>query len=319
MLAEINDLKMYYETLQGFVRAVDGVSFQIKKGKTMGLAGESGCGKTSIALSILRLLPFNGKIVNGEIILNGENLLTMDDRKFDSEVRWKKVSVIFQGAMNSLHPIFSVGDQIAEAIRLHERVSKEEAYDRTGKLLDLVGVKSERIGRYPHELSGGMKQRVMIAMALACHPLLIIADEPTTALDVLVQAQIIRVLRKLQESLKLSIMIISHDLSMIARICDSVTIMYAGKIVEYGNVVSVFESPSHPYTEKLISAFPSVVGPKKELSTIPGSPPNLLNPLVGCSFRPRCPFAQKTCGKREPILGKVGRDHYSACHQVVSS
>jgi peptide/nickel transport system ATP-binding protein len=318
LLAEINDLKMYYETLQGFVRAVDGVSFQIEKGKIMGLAGESGCGKTSIGLSMLRLLPFNGRIVSGEIFLEGKNLLSMDDRTFDREVRWKKVSVIFQGAMNSLHPIFSIGDQIAEVIRLHERVGKEEAYDRTGKLLDLVGVKSERIGRYPHELSGGMKQRVMIAMALACRPLLIIADEPTTALDVLVQAQIIRVLRELQERLKLSIIEISHDLSLIARTCDSVAIMYAGKIVEYGPVTSVFESPSHPYTEKLIKAFPSVVGPKKGLSTIPGFPPNLLNPLVGCSFRPRCPLAQEICGKREPLLGKIGKDHYSACHQLVS-
>jgi peptide/nickel transport system ATP-binding protein len=305
---------MYYETLRGPVRAVENVSFKLQKGRSLGLAGESGCGKTSIAFSILRLLPSNGKIVSGKVCLNGENLLEISDKQFDRDIRWKKLSVIFQGAMNALHPIFSVGDQMAEAIMLHERVGKKEALDRTAKFLDLVGVGAERIDRYPHELSGGMKQRVMIAMALSCNPEVVIADEPTTALDVIVQAQVLKVINELRKKLKLSIIEISHDLSMIAGTCQEVAIMYAGKIVEYGDIVSLFKNPLHPYTQKLINAFPSVLGPKKELSTIPGFPPNLLSPPSGCRFHPRCPYAKEFCMKNEPTLLEIEKEHHVACH-----
>jgi peptide/nickel transport system ATP-binding protein len=315
-IVEIENLKMHYETIRGFVRAVENVSLKLEKGKTLGLAGESGCGKTSIALSILRLLPSNGRILDGKVVLDGQNLLELGDKEFDREVRWKKLSVIFQGAMNALHPIFTVGDQIAEAITLHENVESEEALDRAGRLLDLVGVKAERIDRYPHELSGGMKQRVMIAMALACNPLLVIADEPTTALDVLVQAQVIKVLNGLQEKMNLSIIEISHDLSLIARTCNDVAIMYAGRIVEYGQVIFIYKDPLHPYTQRLISAFPSVVGPRKELATIPGFPPNLLTPPRGCKFHARCPFAKQICVKKEPELTQVEKGHHVACHLV---
>jgi peptide/nickel transport system ATP-binding protein len=317
VLLEVENLTMHYETLRGPVQAVGNVSFKLCRGRSLGLAGESGCGKTSIAFSILRLLPSNGKIVSGKVCLNAENLLEMSDKRFDHEIRWKKLSVIFQGAMNALHPIFSVGDQIVEAIMLHERVGKEEAVDRTAGFLDLVGVGAERIDRYPHELSGGMKQRVMIAMALVCNPELVIADEPTTALDVIVQAQVLKVINELRKKLSLSIIVISHDLSMIAGTCQEVAVMYAGKIVEYGDVVRLFKNPLHPYTQKLINAFPSVFGPKKELSTIPGFPPNLLNPPPGCRFHPRCPHAKEPiCMKNEPTLIEVEKEHYVACRPV---
>jgi peptide/nickel transport system ATP-binding protein len=315
-LLEVENLKMYYETLRGHVRAVENISFKLEKGKALGLAGESGCGKTSVALSILRLLPNNAKILDGKVILDGQNLLEFSDKQFREEVRWKKLSVIFQGAMNALHPIFKVGDQIAEPIMLHEHVSKKEALNRAGKLLDLVGVKAERTDRYAHELSGGMKQRVVIAMALACNPLLIIADEPTTALDVIVQAQVSKVMKELQKKLDLSIIEISHDLSLISETCDEVAIMYAGNIVEYGDVVSIYKNPLHPYTEKLINAFPSVIGPIKEMSTISGFPPDLFNPPPGCRFHPRCPYSMENCRKDEPALIEVGKKHSVACYLV---
>jgi peptide/nickel transport system ATP-binding protein len=315
-LLEVKNLKMHFETLRGFVRAVDNVSFELERGRTLGLAGESGCGKTSMALALIRLLPSNGRILDGKIVLDGLNLLEIDEKIFRKEVRWKKVSMIFQGAMNALHPIHNIGNQIAEAILNHEDVSKKEALDRAGRLLDLVGVKAERIDRYPHELSGGMKQRVVIAMALACNPILIVADEPTTALDVIVQVQVLKVIKELQKKLGLSMIEISHDLSLVAETCNEAAIMYAGKIVEYGDVVSVFRNPLHPYTEKLIRAFPSVVGPRKEISTIPGFPPNLLSPPPGCRFHPRCPYAMEICRKQEPSLIRVERGHSTACHLI---
>lgn len=317
MLLQVENLRTYFGILRGEVKAVDGVSFTMQKGHAMGLAGESGCGKTTTALSILRLLPSNAIIKEGKIIFEGTDILKLSDEEFRKGYRWKKISLISQGAMNALNPIMTVRDQMLEAIVLHEDLSKEEAVERAGQLLDLVGVGRERLSRYPHELSGGMKQRTMIAMALACNPSLIIADEPTTALDVITEAQVLGVMKELQKKLHLSMIVISHDLSMIAETCDSVAIMYAGKIVELGDVVRVYKETLHPYTQKLIGAFPSIVGEKAELSTIPGFPPDLLNPPPGCRFHPRCQYAMDICKKEDPELVKVGdKEHYVACHLV---
>jgi len=313
-LLRVEDLTVHYTTLIGDVKAAEDIYFTLQEGQTLGLAGESGCGKTTTGLALLRLLPPNGKILKGKVIFEGRDITKIDPETFRKEIRWKKISMIFQGAMNSLHPTKTVGDQIAEAIILHENVSKEEALDRAGKLLDLVGVGAERLDRYPHELSGGMKQRSVIAMALACNPRLIIADEPTTALDVIVQAQVMRVIKELQKKLKLSMIIISHDLSLIAETSNQVAIMYAGRIVEYGDVATVYKKSLHPYTEKLIGAFPSILGPKRELSTIHGFPPDLINPPPGCRFHPRCPYAKEKCRKEEPKLTEIDKKHYVACH-----
>ena len=313
-LLQIENLKMYYETIRGYVRAVDDISFQVAKKESVGLAGESGCGKTSAALTILRLLPSNAKIVDGSIVLAGENLVKMSDREMREKIRWKRISMIFQGAMNALHPTYTIGYQIAEPIIKHEGVSKDEAIERAGKLLELVGMERSRVNRYPHELSGGMKQRAVTAMALACNPDIIIADEPTTALDVIVQAQVLKAMKELKNRLDVSMLLISHDLSMIAETCDKIAIMYAGKIVEYGDITRIFKKPLHPYTQKLISAFPSVLGAKTELSSIHGFPPDLLKPPPGCRFHPRCPNATEICRKKEPPLLKTEKNRYVACH-----
>lgn len=313
-LLKVENLKMYYETMRGYVKAVDDVSFTVNRKEALGLAGESGCGKTSVALAILGLLPWNGRIVEGKITLAGEDIGKMSDAELRKKIRWKSISIIFQGAMNALHPTYTIGHQIAEAILAHEDVSKHEAMERAGKLLELVGIEPSKTNRYPHELSGGMKQRTVTAMALACNPDLVIADEPTTALDVIVQAQVLRVMKDLQRSLDLSWILISHDLSIIAETCTKVAIMYAGKIVEYGDITHVFKESLHPYTKKLITAFPSVLGPKTELSSIHGFPPNLLNPPPGCRFHPRCPRAMEICKKEEPRLVEGGKEQLVACH-----
>jgi peptide/nickel transport system ATP-binding protein len=316
-LLEVENLKTYFDILRGQVQAVDNIDFKIDKGEAFGLAGESGCGKTTTALSILRLLPANGKVIEGKINFEGQDLLKMSAEKYRTNVRWKKISVIFQGAMNSLNPVMTVGNQITEAITIHENVSREEADDRSGKLLDLVGIGAERLERYPHELSGGMRQRAIIAMALASNPSFIIADEPTTALDVIIEAQVLKVIKDLQGKLNLAMAVISHDLSMIAETCDRIGIMYAGKLVEKGDITRVYKEPFHPYTQLLLGAFPSILGPKTQLSRITGFPPDLLNPPPGCRFHPRCPYAQDKCRKEEPkTLHIEGEDHFVACHLV---
>lgn len=314
-LLNVQNLKMYYETIRGPVKAVDDVSFSVERKDAIGLAGESGCGKTSAALAILKLLPWNGKIIEGKITLAGQDILQLSDSEFREKIRWKKISMIFQGAMNALHPTYKIGHQIAEAILRHEDVSKEEAMERAKQLIELVGIEGTKVDRYPHELSGGMKQRTVTAMALACNPDLVIADEPTTALDVIVQAQVLRVMKELRGKLDISMIIISHDLSMLAETCNKIAIMYAGKIAEYADVVSTYKEPLHPYTQKLISAFPSVIGPKTELASISGFPPDLLVPPPGCRFHPRCPYAMDICKTSEPELVKVGgQNHLVACH-----
>jgi len=315
-LLEVEGLRTYYFTRAGPVRAVDGVSFFVEKGEVFGLAGESGCGKTTAGLSILRLLPPYGRIVGGRIVFDGVDLLSIREPEFRRKYRWKRISMIFQGAMNALNPVFRVGDQIAEAIMLHEKVSKEEAMDKVRELFKKVGIEPSRVDNYPHEFSGGMRQRAMIAMALACNPELVIADEPTTALDVVIQGQILDLLRKLKDEYDLSVILITHDMSVIAELCNRVGIMYAGKLVECADVRTIFKEPSHPYTQGLISAIPSLTGPKVRLKSIPGAPPDLLNPPRGCRFHPRCPYAVDKCRREEPEYVRVGKLHWVACHLV---
>lgn len=320
VLLEVKNLTTYYKILRGYVRAVEGVTFNIEKGEALGLAGESGCGKTTIALSLLRVLPPGGKIVDGEIRLNGVNILKLSEDEMRNSIRWKKISLVFQGAMNALNPVYKVGEQIVEAIRIHEpHISKGEAYERAEKLFELVGLQPSRLNNYPFEFSGGMKQRAMIAMAVACNPELLIADEPGTALDVIVQAQVIKLLRELKEKLGMSLILITHDLSLIAEACEKTAIMYAGHLVEIGDSNTVFKENLHPYTQGLISAFPDIQSEQMQLTAVAGSPPDLLNPPSGCRFHPRCPYAMNICRKEKPILMSVNENHLVACHLIKSS
>ena len=316
-LLEVHGLKTYFETTKGYVKAVDNVSFSLDKGDAFGLAGESGCGKTTTGLSIIKLLPSNGKILDGKIIFDGIDLISLPEEILRKNIRWKRISIVFQGAMNALNPVYTVGDQIMEAILTHEDISNEEAKERVIKLFELVGIDPSRINNYPFEFSGGMKQRAMIAMALACNPDIVITDEPTTALDVIVQAQVLKLLKKLKEELNLSLIMISHDLSVIAETCNKVAIMYAGKIVEMADVVRLFKNPLHPYSQGLMNSFPSLKGPRKKLISIPGSPPNLLSPPLGCRFNPRCPYAWEKCKEEEPLLIEIDKGHYAACHLLL--
>ncbi len=303
-LLEVKDLAIEYTTQRGTVRAVEGVNFEVDEGEALGLAGESGCGKTTTALSIMRLLPYNGKIVRGQILFNGRDIVKATELRMQ-RMRWKDISIVFQGAMNSLNPVRRVGQQIAEPIILHEDVDEEVAMKRVADLLSLVGIHKDRIRDYPHEFSGGMRQRVMIAMALACNPKIVIADEPVTALDVMIQAQIIELLERLRRELDLSMILISHDLSVMADTCEKVAIMYAGKMVEFGMTMNLFTDAKHPYTQGLVAAFPDIRGDRAMPSAVPGDVPSLINPPTGCVFHPRCKFAFDRCSAAEPGLAEV--------------
>ncbi|MCW4052798.1 MAG: ABC transporter ATP-binding protein [Candidatus Bathyarchaeota archaeon] len=314
---DVRDLTTYYFTRRGPVRAVEGVSFQLEKGEAMGLAGESGCGKTTIALSLLKILPQGGRIVNGKVILNGTDIVSLNETEMRKDIRWKKLSIVFQGAMNAMNPVYKVGDQIVEAIKLHEpKVFRSEAKERAGKLLELVGIDASRLENYPHEFSGGMKQRALIAMSLACNPDVVIADEPGTALDVIVQAQVLRLMKELIEKLNLSVIMITHDLSMLAEVCQKLAVMYAGYLAEYGDIVPVFRNPLHPYTKDLIESFPSIKAAKQNMVSIPGFPPDLLSPPPGCRFNPRCKYAMDVCRKQIPELVETEPSHFVACHFI---
>lgn len=313
-ILEVKNLVMNYATKAGMVSAVEDVSFTLPKGHSLGLVGESGCGKTSVALTIMQLAANNAKILGGEVRLDGENLLELDNEEMRKR-RWADISMVFQGAMNSWNPVYTVGDQIKEAMDLHweQRPTNAEARARTEELFELVGLNPTMIDRYPHEFSGGMKQRAVIAMALSCDPKLIIADEPTTALDVIVQEQILEELRKIQADLGMSIIYISHDIAVIAEITDLMGVMYAGKIVELGNTADVFARPRHPYSWLILSSTPSITGPRRQLAPLKGEPPNLLEPPSGCRFHPRCPFATQRCIDEEPPLEEIEPGHAIAC------
>ena len=313
-LLDVQNLTTHYRILRGWVRAVENVSFKLEQGEALGIAGESGSGKSTIALSLLRILPAGGHIRKGQILFEGKDLVQLSESEM-RDVRWKGISIVFQGAMNAMNPVFKVGDQIGEAISVHEKgVAGDEVKERVAKLLETVGIEPSRANNYPHEFSGGMRQRALIAMALAANPTLLIGDEPGTALDVIVQAQTLRLLRDLKDRLGLSMIMISHDLSIIAETCEKVAIMYAGKIVEYGDAVSIFKNPQHPYTQGLIKAFPSIKGERVRLSSIPGQPPDLLNPPPACRFNPRCPYVMDICKREEPLLKDNEKGHLVACH-----
>ena len=314
-LLEIRDLTLHYETAKGMVQAVDKVSFSLDKGESMGLVGESGCGKSSVAMSIMKLMPSNAIVKGGEVLFKGENILHMDDEEIRG-IRWKQISMVFQAAMNALNPVVRVGDQIIEAIQAHDDVSEDEAWERVKELYRLVGLDPGRGKSYPHEYSGGMKQRAIIAMSLACSPDLIIADEPTTALDVIMQDQIIQEVVALQDRLDMAMLYISHDISVIAETCSKTGVMYAGKIVEYADTDSLFYETLHPYTKALLSSYPSIKGEVKRLNPIPGEPPNLLDPPMGCRFYPRCPGRDGICTSQEPEYLEVREGHFVACHFV---
>lgn len=312
----VRELKVHYSTQRGQVRAVDGVSFDVDAGESLGLVGESGCGKTTIALALLRVLPENGVIAGGQVILEGVDLVQLPEQQMEAH-RGQKISMVFQAAMNCLDPVYRVGDQIVEAIQAHEDTAYGPAMARARELFGLVGLDEPLLQRYPHEYSGGMRQRAVIAMALACSPRVIIADEPTTALDVLVQDRILKELRRIQTERKMGMIYISHDIGVIAGMSDRVGVMYGGWLVELGPVAEVFANPRHPYTTALMASVPSVGGEKRPLRSLPGDPPDLVNAGAGCPFAPRCPIVTDICRKERPPADGAG-GHWALCWHPVT-
>ncbi len=306
-LLEVDNLTMHYRTDGGWVSAVDDVSFRLHRGQALGLVGESGCGKSSVALSLLRLLPDNGVFRSGEIRLDGVDLLRLSEGEVRSH-RWSDLSMVFQGAMNAWNPVYTVYEQIREAMAAHfeSDITEEQIRRRVGELFELVGLNPDTADRYPHQFSGGMRQRAMIAMALSCDPKVIIADEPTTALDVIVQDQILKELKKVQATLGMGMIYISHDIAVIAEATEVMGVMYAGRLVEFGPTEEVFSRPRHPYTYLLLRSTPSVTGLRRPLAPLDGEPPNLIDPPAGCRFHPRCPFAIEQCKEEAPDLEAIG-------------
>ena len=302
---KVDNLNMHYETLAGDVHAVKNVSFSVKEGESFGLVGESGCGKTSVAMSLLQLQADNAKISSGSIILDGQDLVGLSENEL-RKVRWNGISIVFQGAMNAWNPVVKVGEQIREAIREHyPNNSKLENTEKIASLFEMVGLDRSTMDRFPHELSGGMKQRAVIALALSCDPKVVIADEPTTALDVVIQDQILKEIKKVQELLGLSLIYISHDIAVIAEMTDNMAVMYAGRIVEKGPTDRIFSSPKHAYTRLLLESTPSVVGEKKKLRSLDGEPPSLINYVEGCTFSPRCPDPTDECKNGTVPMGLI--------------
>jgi peptide/nickel transport system ATP-binding protein len=312
-LLEIDGLTIDYRTGRGTVHAVKDVSFSLEKGETLGLAGESGSGKSTLGLSIIRLVPYPGVIVSGQIEIDGSNIIKLDENQMRS-IRGKKVAYIFQDPMISLNPVKKIGAHFVELIRTHEpNTNDEKAFERTKEILKNLGILSERINDYPHQFSGGMRQRIMIGLAIALNPDLVIADEPTTALDVIVQAKILDLLESLRQIYGMAMILISHDLSIILERCDKIIVMYAGQMVEYAASVELYKNPKHPYTRGLLQSIPNIELSDQKLSAIPGSPPDMLSPPTGCRFWPRCSHAKKVCSDKEPSLVDVGRKHFVRC------
>ena len=314
-LLEIKDLTIHYASGRRVVEAVNHLSFHLKKGETLGLVGETGAGKTTTALGILNLIPNPpGKIKSGEILFEGEDLLKKSRRDMQ-KIRGEKISMIFQDPMTSLDPVVPVGDQIAEVIRLHQTKSRADATKRAVEMLELVGIPGERYGEYPHQFSGGMKQRVIIAIALACNPALLIADEPTTALDVTIQAQILELISKLKQEFNTSVLLITHDLGVVAEICNYVAIMNAGEIVEYGTLRHIYKNAKHPYTEGLFGSIPNLNSDAERLKPIQGLMPDPANLPTGCTFSPRCPYATDRCREARPTPTEIEPGHFVQCHK----
>ncbi len=322
-LLEVKDLTMHFKVKGGWVYAVEDVNFALESGETLGLVGESGCGKTTLGYGISQLLPDNAHIKSGQIFFKGQDILTPSVKKNGTlngyrpeirELRWKEISMIFQGAMNAFNPVQRVGNQIVEAIRVHDKVTWQEAEDRVAELFKLVGIPEDRIENYPHEYSGGMRQRAMIAMALVHNPSLIIADEPTTALDVIMQRRILSEIEKIQKQFSMAMIIITHDVSVVANVADKIAVMYAGRIMEYGNIKDVFKRSANPYTKALFGGFPNLKGEKKRIASIPGNPPSLVEPPSGCRFHPRCKYAKEICKKEKPKLITFPNGQQSLCH-----
>lgn len=311
-LLEVSNLTMHYTTRAGDVMAVDSVDFALERGRALGLVGESGCGKTSIAMTILKLLPENARILGGQICFDGVDLVPLSEDQM-RKYRWQHISMIFQAAMNSLNPVYTVGNQILEAIQHHMPMNERTVRKRIAELFNLVGLDPAVMDQYPHEYSGGMKQRAVIAMALSCDPDIIIADEPTTALDVIVQDRILKQIDAIREELNMGMIYISHDIAVIAEVSDRIGVMYAGEMVEFADTHTIFKKPLHPYTYALMSAFPSVKGDKRELAELPGEPPNLIKPPPGCRFHPRCPRATAVCQEQEPVFTEVANKHFCGC------
>ena len=323
-LLKVRDLRTSFFTGRGVVKAVDGVSFEIGAGETLGLVGESGCGKSMTALSIMRLVPRpQGRIVGGEVIFEGRNLCELSEKEL-CRIRGAKIGMVFQEPMSLLNPLYTVGEQIAEVLQLHLKLQRKAAWERAARMLEQVGIPAadQRLRDYPHQLSGGMRQRVMIAMALACRPRLLIADEPTTALDVTIQAQILELLKRLKREMEMAVLLITHDLGIVADVAQRAAVMYAGRIVELADTAEIFQSPGHPYTEGLLRCIPGLDedgGGKKRLAAIPGSVPDLAHLPVGCSFQDRCPHRMPICLRQAPCLRLVGDGHWVSCWRVRES
>ena len=312
-LLDIRELWIEYRTSRGAVKAVNGLSLRLQLGETLGLVGETGAGKSTTALGVLGILPDPpAKVTGGEILYKGEDLLKMPPKQMRA-VRGQEISMIFQDPMTSLDPVKTVGEQIQEMLLLHEELSRSQAWERAEAMLEVVGIKRERARDYPHQFSGGMKQRVVIAMALSCNPKLLIADEPTTALDVTIQAQVLELMKVLKADYEMSMILITHDLGVVAEICDKVAVLYAGNVVEYGAMEDVFDRPLHPYTQALFDATPSLDGEKHALKVIPGVSPNPLDLPGGCPFHPRCRYAVKSCGKETPQMREAAPGHLVRC------
>ncbi len=313
-LLSVRHLTTEFHLPEGKVaRSLEDVSFDVMPGETLGLVGESGCGKTTTLMAIMRLLPSNGRIIQGQIRFKGKDLLSVSEREM-RDYRWKEMAIVFQSAMNALNPVMKIDDQIREAILLHGLMDRNQADKRVGDLLEMVGIPKARRDQYPHQYSGGMRQRAMIAMSLACGPDLLFADEPTTALDVMIQAQVLELLRNIQKNLGLAIVLVTHDLGVVAEVCDKVVVMYGGRVAEYGSAEAIYNDPRHPYTQRLLASFPDINRTTQTLVSIPGTPPRLTELPRGCRFEPRCDVRIPKCSELDPASVEPVEKHYVACH-----